>query len=341
MVLFLFEDYSLDTDRRELRRGTDLVAVEPQVFDLLRYLVSNRERVVSRDDLIAAVWDGRAVSESTISSRVTAVRQAIGDSGEEQRLIRTLPRRGLRFVAEAREEQRSGDAAHAMPAPATERDETTSPTRPCPPGAERRQLTVMVCDVMGSVALSGHLDPEDLREVMAVCHRWLTEVIEHYRGFVARYTADGTLVYFGYPQAHEDDAERAVRAGLALTRAGPEIEIERLHSPLQPRVSIATSLVVVGDQLGVGAGGDYTVVGEAPHLAARLLALADPGAVVISAGTRRVIGHLLEYADIGPVELKGVGQPISACWVWRESTIASRFDALRPAPTQLTVAARS
>ena len=334
-MLFLFEDYSVDTDRRELRRGPDLVAVEPQVFDLLQYLISHRERVVSRDDLIAAVWGGRIVSESTISSRVTAVRQAIGDNGDEQRLIRTLPRKGLRFVGEAREGHRSGDAgSRDAGSGKPERDETTSRSSGshC---AERRQLTVMVCDVMGSVALSGHLDPEDLREVMAVCHRWLTEVIEHYRGFVARYTADGILVYFGYPQAHEDDAERAVRAGLALTRAGPEIEIERLHNPLQPRVSIATSLVVVGDQLGVGAGGDYTVVGEAPHLAARLLALADPGAVVISAGTRRVIGHLFEYADIGPVELKGVGQPISACRVWRESTIASRFDALRPAPTQL------
>jgi DNA-binding winged helix-turn-helix (wHTH) protein len=171
-VLFLFEDYSVDTDRRELRRGPDLVAVEPQVFDLLQYLISHRERVVSRDDLIAAVWGGRIVSESTISSRVTAVRQAIGDNGDEQRLIRTLPRKGLRFVGEAREGHRSGDAGHAMPAPKPERDETTSRSSGshC---AERRQLTVMVCDVMGSVALSGHLDPEDLREVMAVCHRWL------------------------------------------------------------------------------------------------------------------------------------------------------------------------
>ena len=320
-MIFVFEGYSLDTDRRELRRGTDLVAVEPQVFDLLQYLISNRERVVSRDDLIAAVWGGRIVSESTISSRVTAVRQAIGDSGEEQRLIRTLPRKGLRFVAEAREEQRSGDAGHAMPAPERERDETASPSPPDSPSAERRQLTVMVCDVIGSVALSGHLDPEDLGEVMAVCHRWLTEVVEHYGGSVARYTADGALVYFGYPQAHEDDAERAVRAGLALTRASPELEIERLAGPLRPRVGIATSLVVVGDQIGVGATTDYAVVGEALHLAAHLLALADPGAVVISAGTRRVTSGLFEYADIGPVELRSVGEPITASPILREGTI--------------------
>ena len=99
-VIYVFEGCSLDTARRELRRGADLVPIEPQVFDILQYLISRRERVVSKDDLIAAVWGGRIVSESTLSSRITAVRYAVGDSGESQRLIRTIPRKGLRFVGE-------------------------------------------------------------------------------------------------------------------------------------------------------------------------------------------------------------------------------------------------
>jgi DNA-binding winged helix-turn-helix (wHTH) protein len=107
-VIYVFEDYSLDTDRRELRRGRQLIAAEPQIFDLLQYLISNRERVVSKDDLLAAVWDGRIVSESTLSSSLSAVRHAVGDNGEEQRLIKTVPRKGIRFVGAVREEERSG-----------------------------------------------------------------------------------------------------------------------------------------------------------------------------------------------------------------------------------------
>ncbi len=108
-MIYLFESYSLDSDLRELRRGTDLVDLEPQVFDILHYLIRNRGRVVSKDDMIAAVWNGRIVSESALTSRLTAVRHAIGDTGEKQRLIRTVPRKGLRFVGEVREQPPSGD----------------------------------------------------------------------------------------------------------------------------------------------------------------------------------------------------------------------------------------
>jgi len=112
-LIYFFENYSLDTDRRELRRGTEAVAVQPQVFDVLAYLISHRERVISNDDLIASVWNGRIVSESTLSSRITAVRQAIGDSGERQRLIRTIPRKGYRFISEVRENLEAGDGLEA------------------------------------------------------------------------------------------------------------------------------------------------------------------------------------------------------------------------------------
>jgi class 3 adenylate cyclase len=155
--------------------------------------------------------------------------------------------------------------------------------------AERRQLTVMLCDLVGSTALSVKLDPEDLRGIIAAYHRCCTELVERNGGFVARYMGDGVLAYFGYPQAHEHDAERAVRAGLALVEA-----VQKLESvagvPSQVRVGIATGLVVVGDLIGAGAAQEQPVVGETPNLAARLQALAEPGAVVIESRTRRMTG---------------------------------------------------
>src|SRR5215475_4112865 len=168
--------------------------------------------------------------------------------------------------------------------------------------AERRQLTVMFCDLVGSTALSARLDPEDLRGIIAAYHRCCTELVEHNAGFVAKYMGDGVLAYFGYPQAHEHDAERAVRAGLALVEAVPKLATTA-GSPLQVRVGIATGLVVVGDLIGAGAAQEQAVVGETPNLAARLQALAEPGAVVIAAATRRLTGGLFDYRDLGTTAL--------------------------------------
>jgi class 3 adenylate cyclase len=135
--------------------------------------------------------------------------------------------------------------------------------------AERRQLTVLLCDLVGSTALSVKLDPEDLRGIIAAYHRCCSELVERNGGFVARYMGDGVLAYFGYPQAHEYDAERAVRAGLALVEAVQALETAA-GVPLQVRVGIATGLVVVGDLIGAGAAQEQRVVGETPNLAARL-----------------------------------------------------------------------
>jgi class 3 adenylate cyclase len=168
--------------------------------------------------------------------------------------------------------------------------------------AERRQLTVMFCDLVGSTALSARLDPEDLRGVITAYHRCCTELVERNGGFVAKYMGDGVLAYFGYPQAHEHDAERAVRTGLALVEAVPKLATHA-GSPMQVRVGIATGLVVVGDLIGAGAAQEQAVVGETPNLAARLQALAEPGAVVIASSTRRLTGGLFEYRDLGAVSL--------------------------------------
>jgi len=200
------------------------------------------------------------------------------------------------------------------------------------PTAERRQLTVMFCDLVGSTALSARLDPEDLREVIGACHAAVAEVIARFDGFVAKYMGDGVLAYFGYPQAHEDDAERAVRAGLAVVGA-----VRRLQTPmqLQMRVGLATGLAIVGDLVGSGAAQERAVVGETPNLAARLQALAEPDAVVIADGTRRLVGSLFEYQSLGEVELKGLPAPVPAFRVLGESRVGSRFEALRSGETPL------
>jgi class 3 adenylate cyclase/predicted ATPase len=193
--------------------------------------------------------------------------------------------------------------------------------------AERRQLTVMFCDLVGSTELSSRLDPEDLREVIAAYHRAVTEVVRRLDGFVAKYMGDGVLVYFGYPAAHEDDAERAVRTGLGVVDAIGRLDVKSVK--LQARVGIATGLVVVGDLIGEGSAQEQSVVGETPNLAARLQALAEPDTVVIAAGTRQLVGNLFEYRDLGVVEIKGIAEPVPAWQVLQPSAVASRFEALR------------
>jgi class 3 adenylate cyclase/tetratricopeptide (TPR) repeat protein len=203
-----------------------------------------------------------------------------------------------------------------------------------PADAERRQLTVMFCDLVGSTALSARLDPEDLRAVIADYHRCAATVIEHSGGFVAKYMGDGVLAYFGYPRADEHDAERAVWAGLALVEAVAGLDTAA-EMRLQVRVGIATGLVVVGDLIGQGAAQEQAVVGETPNLAARLQALAEPGTVVIGPRTRRLIGGLFDYEDLGAVEIKGFAAPVIAARVLRESAVEGRFAALRTAGTPL------
>jgi class 3 adenylate cyclase/predicted ATPase len=191
--------------------------------------------------------------------------------------------------------------------------------------AERRQVTVMFSDLVGSTALSARMDPEDLREVIAAYQKCVAETVRRFGGFVAKYLGDGVLVYFGYPEAHEDDAERAVRAGLELIAA-----VMALKTPasLQTRVGIATGLVVVGDLIGSGEAQERGIVGETPNLAARLQGIAKPNMVVIAEGTRRLLGNLFELKDLGARDLKGIAGPMRAWVALRASTLESRFEAL-------------
>jgi class 3 adenylate cyclase/tetratricopeptide (TPR) repeat protein len=200
--------------------------------------------------------------------------------------------------------------------------------------AERRQLTIMFCDLVGSTALSTRFDPEDMQEIVGAYHRCCADLIVKAGGFVARYMGDGVLVYFGYPQAHEHDAERAVRAGLALVEAVPKLKTAA-GAPLQVRVGIATGIVVVGDLIEAETTQEHEVVGETPNLAARLQALAEPGTVVISSSTHRLTGGLFHYRDLGPVALKGFAETVPVWQALGASAAESRFEALRASATPL------
>jgi class 3 adenylate cyclase/predicted ATPase len=191
--------------------------------------------------------------------------------------------------------------------------------------AERRQLTVMFTDLVGSTALSNKLDPEDLRSVIGAYHKCVAETVAQFDGFVAKYMGDGVLLYFGYPQAHEDDAERAVRTGLALIEAVSKL---RDPEPLQVRIGVATGLVVVGDIVGSGEAQERGVVGETPNLAARLQGIAAPDTIVIADGTRRLLGDLFELQDLGPRDLKGIAGSVRAWKALRTRSVESRFEAL-------------
>jgi class 3 adenylate cyclase/predicted ATPase len=192
--------------------------------------------------------------------------------------------------------------------------------------AERRPLSVMFCDMVGSTALSSRLDPEDLREVIRAYQACVATTIRQFDGFIARYVGDGVLIYFGWPEARETDAERAVRAALAVAAAIDKGSIggELLHV----RIGIATGLVVVGDPIGSGDSRQQTAIGETPNRASRLQGLSGPNEVVIDSATRRQIGEFFECQDLGPVQLKGLPGEVSAWRVEGESALVSRFEAL-------------
>src|SRR6266480_1760092 len=193
--------------------------------------------------------------------------------------------------------------------------------------AERRHLTVMICDLVGSTTLSARLDPEDMRAVIDAYHATCARITRTYDGFLAEFRGDGILAYFGYPLAHEDDAERTVRAGLDIIAAVGQLET-RAAEPLAVRIGVATGLVVIGDLSREGALREHAVVGETPNLVARLQALAEPGTIVVAASTRRLLGDLFRLRDLGRHEVKGIAEPVPAWAVEGVSASESRFEAV-------------
>jgi DNA-binding winged helix-turn-helix (wHTH) protein/tetratricopeptide (TPR) repeat protein len=345
-LLYSFEDFTFDTDLRELRRGADLIDLEPQVFDLLAYLIRNRDRVATRDDLIASVWGGRIVSESALSTRINAARSALADSGKQQRLIKTLLRRGVRFVGTVREHDKSA-ALTAESAPVKE-PELPAVARPASgaelgadeslePGAVsaattafssgRRQLTVLSCELVIPTELSSRMELEDLRETVEVFYRRVSAAAARFTGVVARRVGSFAVVNFGYPAAHEDDAEQAVRAGLELCAAATSI-VPHAQPPCQARAGIATGEVIVSEAPKSGAIAGEILVGEAPTLSRRLQILAWPGTVVVDRTTKLLIGDLFDCRSLGAVDEQGLSQAAQAWRVEASRTVESRFAAL-------------
>jgi class 3 adenylate cyclase/predicted ATPase len=209
------------------------------------------------------------------------------------------------------------EAEHQSPAPVTA-------TASAADTAERRQITVMFSDLVGSTALSTRMDPEDLRQLISAYQRCVTETVQRFGGFVAKYMGDGVLIYFGYPEAHEDDAERAVRSALELIANVGKLQT---HTPLQTRVGIATGLVVIGDLVGSGEAQERGIVGETPNLAARLQGLAEPDMVVIADATRHLLGNLFELRDLGHRDLKGIAGAVQVWAALRPTSVEGRFEA--------------
>src|SRR5262245_11931374 len=224
-----FADFRLDPDNACLWRGTQSIALTPKAFDVLYYLITHLDRLVTKDTLLDAVWPETAISDVVVRIAIGELRRALGDTAQAPRFIATVHRRGYRFLAPVTE------YPEAVPDPARPVLPTMPPldvpamphwppVAPPPaarlaPGAARRPLAVLFCDLVDSTRLAGHLDPEDLREVMHAYHQACAAVIQQYDGYIAQYLGDGLLVYSGYPMAHEDDAQRAVRAGLGILHA--------------------------------------------------------------------------------------------------------------------------
>src|SRR3954469_19162728 len=191
---------------------------------------------------------------------------------------------------------------------------------------ERRQLTVLFCDLVGSTALSARLDPEDFSAIIAGYRRCITETVAGFDGFVARHHGDGAVIYFGYPHAHEDDAERAVQASLELVQAVSALPAKE---KLSARVGVATGVALVGDMSDSAISEEHGILGDTPTLAARLQSLAQPGGVIISGRTKAIAGPQFEYLDLGKVEINGFARPVAAWQVAGKTAVTSRSHALQ------------
>ena len=331
-MMYRFHDYTLDPASREVRHDTHRLALEPKVFQVLLYLLEHRDRMVPKAELLEQCWPETFVSESALTRCLARLRKAIQPTATAPPVIETRHRQGYRFVAEV-----MVLAQAALPAPGdTAPSQAAAPAVPLVlpdtptalavssvplssgssalrsvPAAERRQLTVLFCDVVDSTSLAGQLDPEDFRDVMARYHATGTAVLQRYGGHVAQYLGDGLLGYFGWPQAHEDDARRAVHAGLALVTAvcdlGHEL-VQEYGIRLALRIGIHTGLVVIGTEEG-GTPYGQLAVGATPNLAAKMQNLAAPDTVVISAATAQLVQGYFVYESLGEYLLPGTTAP--------------------------------
>src|SRR5262249_36816254 len=289
-------------------------------------------------------WPETAVSEAVVRVAIGALRKALDDSAQTPRFIATVPRRGYRFLAPVTEHTGAapGPGAPAMSAapqtptgapqdtlaPPSRQGVVLTPGDVPLPEAERRHLTVLCCDLVGSTALAARLDPEDYREVVRAYHQMCATVLQRFDGYLAQYLGESILGYFGYPVAHEDDAQRAVRAGLDLLDACASLRTDPTLPPgdqVEVRLGVHTGLAVVGD-VGVGTRHEPLALGETPHIAARLLHLAAPNTLVISAATQQLVAGYFQWKALGAHTLPGLPQPLEVYRVLGVSGAQSRLE---------------
>jgi class 3 adenylate cyclase/predicted ATPase len=329
---WVFGSFRLDPANACLWCDAEAIILPPKAFAVLHYLVTHPDRLVSKDELLDAVWPETAVSDVVVRIAIGELRRALGDTVQAPQFIATVHRRGYRFVAPvvAYTEAVAGPTeAPPLQTPDTplQHEVVPRPTALPPPEAERRHLTVLFCDLVGSTALTGRLDPEDYRELVRAYHQICAEVLQHFDGYVAQYLGDGVLGYFGYPVAHEDDAQRAVRAGLGLLDALAPL---LTHPALPPgeqvavRLGVHTGLVVIGD-VGAGTRQEPLALGETPNIAARLQHLAAPNTLVISAATHQLVAGYFQCKALGTHTPPGLAQSLEVYRVLGASGAQSRL----------------
>jgi class 3 adenylate cyclase/predicted ATPase/ABC-type transport system involved in cytochrome c biogenesis ATPase subunit len=313
----------LDTKHNLLLREGAPVPLGRRAIALLRTLIERPGALVSKDALIEAAWSGRLVEESNLPVQIAALRRVLGEASGGDRWIETMPGRGYRFIGPIVTEMEQS----AMAAPP--RVDTAREPAPTPRAdAERRQITAMSCELIGISGGADGVGLEDLRDAVAAFQRCVSETIDRHDGFVVSRLGNAALVLFGYPAAHEYDAERAVRAGLELCAAVRTLRPDA-DLPMRCRVGIATGMAIIGDLSGDGTLQDREVIGDAPNLAGRLQLSIQPDIVAIEPATRRLIGNLFVCRDLGTIDTTRGTEPLDIWQVLEDSAIANRFEALR------------
>jgi class 3 adenylate cyclase len=336
---YVFGDCELDTQLRAVRFGTAQRTLRPKPLQVLLYLLENRDRVVSKQELAERLWPDLYISDTVIENSILAARRAVGDSGRTQRIIQTLHGHGYRFIAPV---TIAGDTADTeapasigettRPAQVVESAEVTqaqSPAASPPIEAARRQLTVLFCDLVGSTILSSQVDPEDYAAIIRAYHAACESVIERFEGHIAQYLGDGLLVYFGYPRAHEDDAQRAVHTALGLLDTLGQLN-RRLQSThgvqVAVRIGVHTGAVVVST-VDTRSHAGALAFGETPNIAARLQELAVANTIVLSADTYRLVRGYFMCEALGIQSLSGLPESIEVYRALWASGVPSRFAA--------------